>query len=197
MGTVLSYLKQLNWVDVFVVIVFIRTSYVAAKTGFPCEIFKLFGTLSATYLACHYYTGMGAFLNRHLAGFAGADAALDLFSFLSFCILAWSGYFLFVMIRKGLLSLLKIEATSLLNRWGAFAVSVCRCSLLVSLLFFTATLSNISYFRRSLSNSFTRPALFKPVPRTYQFLWNSLLSHFMDTSRLNKAVFNIEHNLTD
>ena len=54
-------LKQINWVDIFAVILLIRVCYISIKTGFLTEIFKLLGTVCAILLACHYYVRVSIF----------------------------------------------------------------------------------------------------------------------------------------
>ena len=64
---VIEFLKGLNWVDVFVVILLIRITYIAVKTGLSVEVFKSLGTVCAVYLALHYYINSGKFLNVKLS----------------------------------------------------------------------------------------------------------------------------------
>ncbi len=50
----LNIIKQLNWVDIFVLIVLLRTAYISRKAGLPREFFKLLGTVLAIYLSLHF-----------------------------------------------------------------------------------------------------------------------------------------------
>ena len=191
----MSQLKQLNWVDIFVAIILIRIAYIAVKTGFPTEIFKLLGIFSAIYIACHYYVSMGDFLSSFLP--LKGEAWLNFLNILVFFILAFLGYFVFVIIRVVFGILIRMEAISLLNRWGAFILGLVRWSLSVSLLFFIFTISNIGYCKNSLSNSFSGPKLIQLTPKVYTFLWDNLISRFTGKQGFNKAVSEVGLNFSE
>jgi len=182
----LDFYKQLNWVDIFVIILLIRIFYVALKNGFSTEIFKLLGTICAIYLACHYYIRAGSFLSNFTP--LKEEVWLDFLKFVSFFILAFFGYFLFVIIRTTFTFLIRMEAISLLNRWGAFILGIARCALFTSLLFFTINLSNISYLKNSLSDSLSGPVLVKLSPKVYTSLWKNLMFRFTGKGALNVEV---------
>ncbi|RKY29576.1 MAG: hypothetical protein DRP74_08605 [Candidatus Omnitrophota bacterium] len=189
MEAVLEYIKQFNWVDILVAILLIRICYVAVKTGFPVELFKLLGTVSAIYLACHYYVKVGAFLNNRIP--LEGVGWLKFSTFLAFLVLGLLGYFVFMVIRNFLMALIKMEAISLLNRWGALMLGVIRAALFVSLLLFTLAVSNSNYLKNSLTNSFLSPKFLKLTPAVYGALWNNLLYRFMNKQAFNKAVFEV------
>jgi len=189
MEAVLEYIKQFNWVDILVVILLIRICYVSVKTGFPVELFKLLGIVSAIYLACHYYVKVGAFLNNRIP-LEGAGW-LKFSTFLAFLLLGLVGYFVFMVIRNFLMALIKMEAISLLNRWGALMLGIIRAALFVSLLLFTLAVSNSNYLKNSLTNSFLSPRFLKLTPAVYGVLWNNLLCRFMNKHAFNKAVFEV------
>lgn len=192
---ILAYLKQINWVDIFVVILLIRTCYIAIKTGFPTEMFKLLGTACATYLAWHYYISIGGFLNSRLP--LEGELWVSVLNMFAFFVLALIGYLIFAIIRVLFTMLIRMEAISLLNRWGAFILGVARWGLLASLLFSLVSISNISYLKISLLNSLSGPRLVKLAPRVYTFLWNNLMSRFTDKEAFNKAVFPVEPDVTE
>ena len=179
-------LRRLNWVDIFVVILLIRIGYISLKTGFSVEIFKLLGTVCAIYLACHYYIRAGSLLGSFTP--LKAESWIEFLNFISFFILAFSGYFIFAIIRTIFNILIKMEAISLLNRWGAVGLGIARGGLFASLLFFTVSLSNISYLKNSLSNSLSGSTLLKLTLRVYSSLWNNLMFRFTGKEAFNSAV---------
>ena len=183
----MGYLKQVNWIDIFALIVLFRISYIAVKTGFPAEIFKLFGTVLAIYLSCHYYIKLSILLDNFLP--AKSESAINFLNLLVFVALACLGYFIFVVIRVVFRQLIKMEAVSILNRWGAYIFGLIRWGLFTSLLFFIITLTNIGYLKDSLSDSLMGSQLIKLAPRVYSSLWNSIVSHFEDEKQFNQQVF--------
>lgn len=192
---IIDYLKQINWIDIFVVILLIRITYISLKRGFPIELFKLLGTVCAIFLACHYYLRLGNFFNKFI--FLGSEAAINFLNFLSFLALYFLGYGLFVLVRLVFTILIRMEAISLLNRWGAFILGIGRWMLLVSIIFFSITVSNCTYFKQSLKNSISGLNFFKLTPRVYLALWDNLMFRFMSNKEFNKSVFLVEQNLRD
>ncbi len=175
---------QLNWVDVFVVILLIRIVYISVKTGFFTELFKLLGTICAICLAYHQYIKISNFSERFLP-FFGASG-INLLGFFTFLILAFLGYSIFLIIRKVLMLLIKMEPVSLLNRWGAITLGLIRGALFCSMVLFVASISNINCLTNSLSRSFSAPGLIKLAPNVYLSLWNSVLFRFMNKQAPNE-----------
>lgn len=189
-GVILSYLKQLNWIDILAVILLARICYVAIKRGLTTEIFKLLGIVCAIYLACHYYIRASIFLNSFLS-LKGA-AGVNFLNSLVFSVLIFLGYYFFVLIRVVFSFLIRMEAVSLLNHWGAFILGIARSCLFISLFFFIIAISNISYLKNTLSDSVLGPQLFKLTPKVYASLWNNLMSRFIDKEAFNQAVFQVK-----
>lgn len=191
---IFNFLKELNWVDIFVVILLIRMCYISVKSGFVTELFKLFGTVCAIYLACHYYIRVSNSINSHIALM---ETELAVLNFLAFFVLAFLSYLVIAIFRMTFLILMRTEAVTLLNRWGALMLGIVRCALLTSLLFFAITISGISYFNASLSNSFSSHKLLRLTPRVYTSLWNTLMFRFTGRAAFNEAVFEVGTSLSD
>jgi uncharacterized membrane protein required for colicin V production len=178
-------LRQINWVDVFVVILILRVGYVAWKTGLPVEFFKLLGTITAIYLPCHYYTKLADFFRANL--FAG-KAALEFLDFPVFLLLAILGYLVFKLLRSVFSRFIKAEAVANLNNWGGLILGAVRGILLTGLIIFMLVLSNLSYLKNSVNDSYLGNRLLKVVPATYSWLWNSITSKFMPGEKFNEAI---------
>ena len=189
---ILSYLKQLNWLDIFAVILLIRIGYIAVKTGFTTEIFKLLGTIFAIFLAGHYYIRLGIFLSSFIS--IKEQAGINFLNFLVFILLVFLGYFVFAIIRRAFTILIKMEAVSLLNRWGAVILGIVRWSLFISLLFLIISISNINYLKDSLLGSLSGPKLIRIAPGVYASIWNNLMSRFMDKKVFNKELLEFSSN---
>jgi len=183
----LDFLRQLNWVDLFIAILLIRIGYISIKTGFPIELFKFLGTISSIYFSCHYYLHLSSFFRAH--GPLKAENWQNLLDFTAFLLLVLLGYLIFFILRKIFGLLIKVEAVSLLNCWGALMLGVIRWALFASLLLFLASFFNNSYLRSSMKNSILSPRLIKLTPATYGGLWNSIMFRFMDEKTFNKAVY--------
>lgn len=177
-------ISQLNWVDIFVVILLVRICYIAIRTGLPTEFFKLSGVLFAVYLAMHYYILFAEFA-REKTGFKNALAGLLNFS--AFLILAVSGYFIFVLLRSFFYRFIKMDATATLNRWGGFIFGALRGFLLSSLILFMFIVSPGNYFKDSVNNSYSGKYLLHIAPSAYSMLWSGILSKFRPAEKFNDA----------
>ena len=191
---IIDYLKQINWIDIFVIITLLRITYISLKRGFPIEIFKLLGTVCAIFLACHYYIRLGIFLNKFIS--LSNQSGIDFLNFFSFLMLYFLGYGSFVLIRLAFTALIRMEAISLLNRWGAFILGMGRWGLLVSVIFFSISISNFTYFKHSLKNSLSGLNFFKLTPRVYLALWDNFMFRFINNEEFNNSLFLVEQQLT-
>src|SRR3989338_5766022 len=117
----LGIIKQVNWLDILILIILIRASYVAIKTGFPLELFKILGVTLATCLSLHYYSGVSAFISASL-GFKNIPTAL--LNLLSFILLAGAALLAAFVLRKLIFRFVKMEAVSGLNKWGGFFLGI-------------------------------------------------------------------------
>jgi uncharacterized membrane protein required for colicin V production len=46
MKNVLDFLKQFNWIDIFVFCLSLRIAFIALKNGLAAEVFKILGTFT-------------------------------------------------------------------------------------------------------------------------------------------------------
>ena len=63
-----DFIQHFNWVDIVIIIVFLRIGYVSLKTGILIEVFKFLGALSAIYISSHYYTNLSDSLKKFIPG---------------------------------------------------------------------------------------------------------------------------------
>jgi len=188
----LTIIKQLNWVDIFVIILLIRTCYIATKNGFPAEFFKALGTALAVYLSAHYYIVLSNLLSKRIGQ---EKLPLEFLDFLCFFFLAILGYLALVLLREAFCRFIKIEAVPGLNKWGALLLGGARSVLLSSLIIVMLFISSIDYLKESVSSSYLGKRLFKITPAVYSRIWFGLTSKFMDKEKFNPAVSDLEKNL--
>jgi uncharacterized membrane protein required for colicin V production len=182
----LNILNQVNWVDIFVLILGVRICYVAVKSGFPVELFKFIGTIAAIYLSLHYYVLLTAYIKEWLP--LEGRLPQDFLQFIVFLALAAAGYYSFMVLRSIFYRFLKMEAVSTLNKWGSLILGVARAVFLASLIMFTFVISTVSYFNNSVKSSYTGKHLFMVAPNTYSWLWNSVTSKFAFGEKYNDTI---------
>jgi len=187
----IQILKQINWVDILVVIILIRIGYVSRKTGFVKEFFKLLGTIFALYLGLHYYTKLSDFVGKKINIPA---MPLEFFDFIFFVILVLIGYLIWVLLRESFTHFIKMEAVPTLSKWGGLILGLSRSILLSSLVIFMLAISSVNYFKESTINSYSGKKLFKVATQTYSIIWNGLMSKFMTQEKFNPTIYEIEES---
>lgn len=187
----LHYLKDWNWIDIFIVILFVRICYISVKNGIFIELTKLLGTTLSIYLACHYYILAGNYLHAHIP----LSVKLEFLDFLGFFILVLIGYLVFLAFRATLGQLIRLEAVPLLNRWGAFIFGIFRAVLFCSLIMFMLFISSISYLRNSVTDSSFGIKILSVTPKVYTAVWDGFMSRFMFKERLNPIISQIQARL--
>jgi len=189
----LNILKQINWVDIFVVILTLRICFIAVKGGFPVELFKFLGTLTAAYVSLHYYTALADYTKEWLS--LGKRVPLELLEFLIFTALALSGYAFFILLRSIFYRFLKMEAVSALNKWGSLLLGIARAALLASLIMFMLVISSVGYLEKSVKESYSGQRLISVAPDTYAWIWKSVISKFSASEKYNAVVASIKEDL--
>ncbi|MCX5695312.1 MAG: CvpA family protein [Candidatus Omnitrophica bacterium] len=182
----LNILKQINWLDIFVLVLMARICYIAVKSGFPVELFKFVGTLSALYLALHYYTVLSGYIINQVSFLDKLPG--EFLQFIVFLALVTGGYSLFILLRSIFYRFLKMEAVSTLNKWGSLILGIARGVLLASLIMFMFTVSSVGYFKNSVRASYLSSRLFSVAPDTYSWIWNSITSKFALSEKYNPTV---------
>lgn len=185
----LAILKQINWVDIFILILLLRISYTALRNGIFVELFKFLGVLAGIYLSLHYYTSLANFLDRFIKT---KTFAIEIFDFASLVILIAVGYLIFISIRESLLRLIKVEVVSGLNKWVAGVLGVIRGILVASLIVYVFSLPVISYFKESVKKSYSGEKLITLSPTVYTRIWDGFMSKFMPHEDFNKAVLEVQ-----
>lgn len=190
----LDIIKKLNWVDVFVIIILVRIGYVAFKTGFTIELFKLLGTVFAIYVSLHYYTVISDTILRR--GATTEKVPLEFTDFVSFLLLVIAGYLVFVFLRSVFYRFIKMEVAPNLQKWGGLVLGMLRGFLCVSLIIFILVICSFDYSKDSVKDSYTGKSLFKIPPATYSWLWNNVTSKFMNNEKFNKTILEIQDDFS-
>lgn len=185
----MRFFNELNWVDVFVVILFFRIVYISAASGLFPELLRFLGILCATYLSLHYFTGLTDFISNYLPE---KNLRLEAVDFVTVIVLAVIGVIIFVLLRSIINRFIKMEAASGLNKWGGIVFGVGRAYLTCSLVLFILVMSTFPYLQNSIAHSYLGKRLFKAAPDTYSWIWNNISSKFIPNEKYNAAVSRVE-----
>ena len=182
----MDVIMRLNWVDLVVLIIMLRTVYGAFKEGLSHEIFPLLGSVLSLLLALYYYEKIAA-----AAGNIPLPAS----------ILNFAAFFLIIVVSKIVLKILKsildvlIKVTwhPLIERLGGILAGLARGAVVTSTILIILTLLPLSYLQwsvrdRSLSGMYflrIGPAIYETISRAP--IANALLSRGLIKSKLPAA----------
>lgn len=141
----MEIIRRINWVDLLVIILIIRISYVAFQEGLSHEIFPAIGSIVIIVLCLHYYERIGAFVSRNLF-----NMPADLSNFLSFLVLAIIIGLIFKLLKALLDKIIKVEWHPFIERIGGLAVGLMRASIFASLILMIIALMPLSYLQWSI-----------------------------------------------
>ncbi len=180
--------KSVNWVDVALVLFFIRMIFIGVKNGFISEISEFFGVIVAVFVSLHFYSSSAAWLlkNSHfhwdywdMASFAGLWFLVALF---------------FKFYIQGILFLFKVETNHQgFDKYAAGVVAVARGILVCSLTVFLILLMHIGPLTRMTVHSYSYKVVGHAAVGTYTFLYNHLIDKLFAGAHYNAAAARVLH----
>jgi uncharacterized membrane protein required for colicin V production len=183
---------QLNIVDLAIAILLVKICYTAVKTGLVTEAFKLLGTISATYLAMHYFTTLADVVR---GGAVAKRMGLEFLDFLAFVLLVLLGYGFFVVSRLAFARFIKAEAVPRLNRIGGLILGVVRGFIASGLVVFMLFICSVSVIKDMARVSYFGTKIVKISFSLYNGMWNGFFSKVMPQERANETLLEIQDSL--
>ena len=165
--------QRINWVDILIVILLIRTSYIGAKTGLSAEIFKIIGVLLGLYFGIKHYSLIGSWIASSISLPPEVSEGA---AFLTLVLISTASLRL---VGLGLEKIVKLTFADKLSKWGGFVMGLLRGGLILSLLFMFFVIIQVDYLVKSVEErSLTGPFIQKIAPFTYQAIARASLSDF-------------------
>lgn len=159
----MNIITKLNWVDIVVIIVLFRVSYVAFQSGLSHEIFPLFATIGAFVLSLHYYHPISVFLSRNAMRLP--LQILDLVCFLGL-LMGMGLLFKFLGIFAD--KVIKVTWHPAVEKFGGLAVGLLRACVVASMVLAVLSLIPVPYLQRSVRDrSMTGMAFLRIGPGIY------------------------------
>ena len=174
----MELIARINWVDVLVVILMLRISYVAFRDGLSHEIFSFLGSVLIVILVMRYYAVFGSFISRNTM-----NMPAELSDFLSFIILVAASGFLVRLLRIMLDKVLKIQWHPMIEKLGGLAVGMMKAYIVTGIVLMALDLMPLSYLQRSIRDkSLTGKYFLAAAPRIY-----NRLEVFLPAAKVDKA----------
>ena len=164
----------MNFIDLFLLIVFLRVIYIAISRGVINESFKIAGLFVSGWFSFHYYFPLGNKIGSKILFFSEEHLY-----FISFFLIFFIVKIIFSLLRLIVVSLFKRKEIPLYERWLLFFLGGGRAAILCSVIGFSLYLSPLDskYLNESVSYS-----LFKNIaPKAY-------LTSFEFYSKINPNV---------
>ncbi len=141
----MDILTKINWVDGLILIIIIRTSYIALQDGLSHEILPLVGSLCMLVLSLHYYDKIGDFLY-----YLGFLMPKDLLNLVGFIIAVVCVGVIFRLVKIVMDKIIKVNWHPLIERFGGFLAGAARGVITASIVLVMLMLIPISYLQVSV-----------------------------------------------
>ncbi|MDD5282027.1 MAG: CvpA family protein [Candidatus Omnitrophica bacterium] len=187
----INVFQQFNFLDILILIIIFRISYIAVKMGLVIEFFKLLGILFAIYTASHYYTYLSDIVQHW---YISKIMPLEFMDFIIFTILAGAVYLVFVFLRSTFYRFMKLEAAPKLNKYGGLILGLARSYFTVGLLMYILLISSVSYLSSSVKNSYLGSRFSSVSAQTYKWFWDSIFSKISPQEKPNSVVAEVRDN---
>jgi uncharacterized membrane protein required for colicin V production len=181
-------IKSINWIDVALVLVFIRIIFIGVKNGFIAEFFKSIGVVVAVFVSLHFYSFLAAWIALK------TKMSWEYWDLVMFALLWLLVAVFFKFFREGVLILFKVETNHQgFDKYAAGVVAVGRGILVCSLTIFLILLTHSGVLTRMTLRSYSFKVAGRASVSTYSFLYNHLVDRFVAGEHYNAAAAQVLH----
>mgnify|MGYP001590101708 FL=1 len=181
-----QFFRSINWVDVALLVLFVRTVFISVTTGFVAEVFKFLGLGTAIFVGSHYYAFAAEFLAKK------TSLPLAGLRFLVFTVLVCAVILVFKFARDGILLLFKVETNHQgFDQYGAGVLGAVRGWLLCSTVLFAVFLVPHPLVHRQAFSSWGHKVVARAAPDTYSFLFHQVIGKLFESQKFNADVFTV------
>jgi uncharacterized membrane protein required for colicin V production len=165
----MEILTRINWVDVLVVILILRMSYVAFSSGLSHEIFPFFGVLAVFALSLRYYKPLAAAISGNLGGIPS-----EISDCLSFMVLVAALGLIVKFVKVILDKIVKVQWHPVIEKFGGLFVGMLKAYLITAMVLTMFAMIPLPYLQWSVKErSLTGKYILLAGPET-----RSKLEHF-------------------
>lgn len=138
---------RLNWVDLLVVIIMLRTTYNAFRDGLSHEIFPLIAYICGVIISLRYYGDLAIFVSKNLF-----NLQIETARFISFVMLLVGIGFILKLISALVDKLIKVTWHPVVEKFGGLVFGLVRASIKTSLVLIIIALLPLSYLTWSIKD---------------------------------------------
>lgn len=142
----MDIITKINWVDILIVIIIVRISYVALQDGLSHEIFPLIGTVLTAAISIHYYRDLALFIQNMV------KLSIPILNMLAFITLVIGVGLVFKLARALVDVLMKVTWHPLVEKSGGLVFGLLRASVVVSIVLTVMSLMPLSYLQYSIKD---------------------------------------------
>ncbi len=132
-----SLLSLINWVDLIVLSILLRTICLGWKRGFIKELLRFLGLIFTTFITLHFMPKLGQFLNHYFS------VTVSYQNCIAYLFLWLMGHYTFLIIRDGLSLIFKIHIKSRLDNIAGLLLGSMRGLLIGGLMVILVYISGI------------------------------------------------------
>jgi uncharacterized membrane protein required for colicin V production len=137
--------SRLNWVDIFVIIIVMRISYVAFQDGLSHQIFPLIGTIGTAVIALHYYHNIALYLYQN-----AIRLPVKVLDFMSFILLLVGVGLIFKLLRTLSDKIINVTWHPLVEKLGGLFFGFMRSCVAASVILMVLALMPLPYLQHSI-----------------------------------------------
>ncbi len=179
---ILKIIRTLNWIDLIMLALMIRSLYIGIKRGLVDEILHLLGVFLSVFVVFHYYSIFGNFLeNKIFFKSALADSIAFVLLWISVAVIS-------KLIRFGIHTLFRVEARTLFDKAGGLVFGIVRGLLICSLALWLLRVTTNEYVVRNISSSFSSSRLAKIAPSVYRITFEGFIVKYFPKEKINQDV---------
>lgn len=141
----MDIITRLNWVDILVIIIMLRTSYVAFQDGLSHEILPVIGVSTSLVLSLYYYKIIAIVISQNMG-----NLPVGLLNVAAFAAVFAAIIFVFKFVRLIFDKIIKVTWHPLIERFGGLIAGIVKASLVTSAVLIILVLMPLSYLRWSV-----------------------------------------------
>lgn len=143
----MEIISKLNWIDILVIIIFLRTSYVSFHDGLSHQVLPLIGSAVSVVVSLYYYSKIALLMGGHLPAFG--LRAMELVAFLAIVFIVG---LVFRVIKFVLDKIIKVSWHPAIEKLGGLLTGLVKATVVVSIVLIAISLVPASYMQRSIKD---------------------------------------------